>query len=198
MHVGRQWSRKDASIVALHKEVQLIPSAWLHIMIRGCAPSEKVQQPHPIIIFRGTCTKISAEERAAYYMNVDVFWQRCAWADAAFMNAWAVVMKKHPAFFNTKPKLLFLDSLTAHKDEAFLKTLKDQMGVHFLPRGITDMLQAMDTGVGQTFEVVHCTKVRCMVAGTCQFSCSCGRQGQGNRQEGVDYAVCWRVVGHAL
>ena len=115
---------------------------------------QEVRKPQPVIIFIGTSTKISAGERATYHNNVHVVWQRCAWADAPFMNAWAVMLKKDPVFFNRKPKL-FLHSLTAHKDDAFLKSLKDrhQTDVHFLPRGMKDVLQAVDTGVGRTWKL---------------------------------------------
>ena len=114
-----------------------------------------MQQPHRVIIFRGTGTKISAREREAYHKKVRVFWQRCARADAAFMNAWAVMLKTDTAFFNRQAKPLFLDSLIAHKDEAVVKTLKDrhQTDVHFLPRGMTNMLQAVDAGVGRTLKL---------------------------------------------
>ena len=126
----------------------------LHIMIRGCAPGEKVREPHPVIILKGIGTKISARERAAYHKKVHVLWQRCAWADGAFMNAWVVMLKDDPTFFNRKPKRLFLDSF-AHKDEAFLKTLNDhyQTDVHFLPLGMTNLLQAVDAGVGRTLKL---------------------------------------------
>ena len=118
----------------------------MYIMLPGCTPGDNVPEPHSDIIFRGPGRNILASERAAYNKTCHLFCQLCAWADATFMNAWAVILQVAPALCNDKSRLLFLDSQTPHKDEDYLKALRErnQADVHFLPRRITNMLQPLD------------------------------------------------------
>ena len=87
------------------------------------------------MIFRRAATRGPAAERAAYNEGCHVFWQWCAWADAAYVNPSAVKFTEDTAFCNHKPNVMQLDSPTAQKDDRFLKFPKEhyQTDVQFLP-----------------------------------------------------------------
>ena len=40
-------------------------------------------------IFRGTCKRISDDEKPSYHKSVDVYWQTNAWADTNVCGDWA-------------------------------------------------------------------------------------------------------------
>ena len=52
------------------------------------------------IIFRGTGTQVSTDEKNAYYKDVDVYWQANAWADVNFSINWVTRTLK-PVVMNT-------------------------------------------------------------------------------------------------
>ena len=100
------------------------------------------------IIFRGQ-GHISPDERAAYRMGVDVYFQKCAWVDRKVAQEWtdktfAPVVKDFDDY------VLFCDNLNAQTCDAFREKISSLGGVvKYGPAGKTDSWQPVDSGFGR-------------------------------------------------
>ena len=110
------------------------------------------QQPRIAIIFRGKGKRLSAVEKASWDKDVDVYFQRNAWADTDFCLQWS---KKTlvPAVKDTGRFLIFLDNLEAHLKESFRNSIQDLGGIPwFGVPGATDIWQPVDGGYAATLK----------------------------------------------
>eukprot|EP00903_Cladosiphon_okamuranus_P011389 g10732.t1 len=112
------------------------------------------------LIFRGTGKRISRVEKAAYHKNVDVFFQKNAWADQEFCMEWAKKSYR-PSLMRGRSQvprertLLLTDNLHAQRTPPF----KDYLSKHcntlawYFPANTTDELQPVDAGAGRMLKV---------------------------------------------
>ena len=120
---------------------------------------ELMRQPPPCIIFRGTGSRISQEEKDAYPEGLVVLWQKKAWVDRPLALLWAEKVMK--PFMDAERAagvadassryLLFQDNLDAQKQQAYLDYLRDECQLEscFVPPNKTDQVQPVDRGFGQ-------------------------------------------------
>ena len=121
-------------------------------------PGERLYRP--AVIFRGTGTRVSAVEKAAWHTGVDVYWQGCAWADSGFCNFWAgnIFRKAVCGGSTVAPKeqsVLFADNLYGQTTDEFKRVLKEECNtlLWLLPPKCTDEAQPVDSGYGKLFKV---------------------------------------------
>ena len=96
------------------------------------------------IIFRGTGKRVTEEERAAYHKSVDIYWQKCAWADTQASVDW-VRNTLASAVENLPEFVLFCDNLSAQTFDQFLSGIKALNGiVWFGVQDATDIWQPVD------------------------------------------------------
>ena len=111
-------------------------------------------QPRIAIIFRGLGLRISAVEKAAWDPDVDVYFQKNAWADTTFSIEWAERTLK-PFVSDLDNFILFLDNLTAHVQDRFRETVEELNGLGWfgIP-GATDIWQPVDGGYASTLKAL--------------------------------------------
>ena len=104
---------------------------------------------HIAVIFRGTGSKISADEKAAYHQDVDVYWQTNAWADTEFCINWVKGTLK-PATSHLNEFVLFCDNLHGQLSDLFKSEVSKLGGIvwYGVPNA-TDIWQPVDSGFGQ-------------------------------------------------
>ena len=108
------------------------------------------EQPKLAIIFRGKGQRLSAVEKASWDKDVDVYFQKNAWADTEFCLDWS--KKTFKAIVkNTGNFILLLDNLEAHVQESFRNSIKDLGGIaRFGVPNATDIWQPVDGGYAAT------------------------------------------------
>lgn len=101
------------------------------------------------IIFRGSGKRIADEEKQLYHKDVDVYWQKNAWADLDFSLEWIKRTLK-PAVENCGLEfLLICDNLGCQVKEEFQQEIRKLNGiVHYGVSGATDIWQPVDAGAG--------------------------------------------------
>jgi hypothetical protein len=103
------------------------------------------------IIFRGTGTRIKADEKAAYHPSIDVYWQKNAWADRAVSVEW--VQRTLAAAVGEEEFVLFCDNLLAQTSDEFLSAVRGINGiVWFRLKDATGMWQPVDSGMGALYK----------------------------------------------
>ena len=109
------------------------------------------QQPKIAIIFRGQGKRLSAVEKESWHPDVDVYFQKNAWADTEFCVNWVKGTLK-PSVEGRF--VLFLDNLEGQIAEEFKKSVADIGGVcwYGLP-GATDIWQPVDAGYAELLKV---------------------------------------------
>ena len=151
------WADKGSKCVRISQ-----PSGGLEkrqCTLRLCfGPGEKLYRP--AVIFRGTGTRVSAVEKAAWHIGVDVYWQGCAWADSGFCNSWAgnTFRKAVCGGSTAAPKeqsVLFADNLYGQTTDEFKRVLKEECNtlLWLLSPKCTDEVQPVDAGSGKLFKV---------------------------------------------
>jgi len=106
----------------------------------------------PAIIFRGQGLRISALEREQWSKDIDVYWQKNAWATEEIMIKW--VKRTWSASLGDKDErrraLLLCDNLHAQTTPAFRKACDEEGAtVWYYPPNCTDLLQVIDAGHGR-------------------------------------------------
>ena len=106
------------------------------------------------IIFRGQGLRVSDDERAYYESlpNVNVRWQKKAWADEGYMVDYLVAFRE--ATLDRGEVLLGMDRHGSQKTPA-IRTFYDLTGIvpAFTPANCTDCTSPVDKHVGQTLKV---------------------------------------------
>ena len=112
------------------------------------------------MIFRGTGKRINAVEKAAWYPDVDVYWQGCAWADSAFCNSWAANTCRKGVCGSSiespeEQSILFADNLYGQTTDEFKHVLKKECNalLWLLSPKCTNEVQPVDAGHGMLFKV---------------------------------------------
>ncbi len=123
-------------------------------------------QPRPALIFRGTGTRLKEEERLAYHKDVDVYWQRNAWADTATSTMWAentlatfiAAAKQEEAEMGQEWRdddtfVLLCDNLNSQLTTSFKTAVKKADTFVFnLAPNCTDLIQPVDAGYGRAIK----------------------------------------------
>ena len=113
------------------------------------------EQPRIAIIFRGQGLRISAVEKKTWDPDVDVYFQKNAWADTVFYLEWAE--RTFEPFVNkgTGKFILFLDYLSAHVDSDFRDAVKALPGLAWFGEpGATDIWKPVDGGYASTLKAL--------------------------------------------
>ena len=106
------------------------------------------------IIFRGK-GKISEDERLAYHKGVDVYFQKCAWADKEVSVDWAEKTFGPIAKDLNDEFIIFCDNLDGQTCDGFREKIKQLNGiVRYGPVGKTDTWQPVDSGFGHLLKVL--------------------------------------------
>ena len=119
------------------------------------------EQPRLSVIFRGTGSRISPEERAAWHPDVWVRFQKKAWADEAVCEDYALVEMAEitaAARLAGRESVAIFDNLHGQTTETHLRNLaRNRCKRHLLPSNTTDELQLVDAGVGHALktEMAH-------------------------------------------
>ena len=112
------------------------------------------EQPRLAIIFRGKGKRISKEEKAAWDEDVDVYFQKKAWADSKFCTDWAR-RTLAPVVNQEDHFVLFADNLTGQRTDEFKETISDMNGLNWYgPKNATDIWQPVDGGYARTLKVL--------------------------------------------
>ena len=110
-------------------------------------------QPRLAVIFRGQGKRISQVERNAWHKDVDVYFQKCAWADTEFCVDWA----KHtlaPAI-DVERFALFQDNLEGQIANLYKETIADLFGVNWYGlKNATDYWQPVDAGYAMLLKIL--------------------------------------------
>ena len=161
--------KRQATLQLCHRPVQLssnllrLPGetdGQLARRVRSIGPRypDRAVQPRLGIIFRGLGMRISKTERAAYDQRVDVYFQKCAWADRLFNKAWAAkTWKRHVDEHHTtadgdiEETLHLFDRLEGQITDEFQAYMRDETASHpfYYPGGETDNLAPPDAGYGK-------------------------------------------------
>ena len=113
--------------------------------VQVCTRAEGIQ-PRIVIIFRGGGKIVREDEKFAWHPDVDVYWQKNAWADTEFSIKWAQeTLAKSVA--NLERFVLFLDNLTAQETDAFKKEVSDL-------KNATDLWQVVDAILAHMLKVL--------------------------------------------
>ena len=125
-------------------------NVWVSQPAPGCFRSES-KQPRISVIFRGLGKRISAVEKASWHPDVNVYFQKNAWADTEFCVKWAKGTLKP---FVEGRFVLFLDNLEGQIAEEFKTEVANADGVcwYGLP-GATDIWQPVDAGYAELLKV---------------------------------------------
>ena len=109
------------------------------------------KQPRISVIFRGLGKRISAVEKASWHPDVDVYFQKNAWADTEFCVKWTKGTLKP---FVEGRFVLFLDNLEGQIVEEFKTEVANADSVcwYGLP-GATDIWQPVDAGYAELLKV---------------------------------------------
>lgn len=109
----------------------------------------------PGIIFRGAGKRIKAVEKAAWHPGVEVFFQNCAWADAAFCLSWINHFRRALQGIGRpeEQSILFADNLHAQTTPEFKTKLMRDCNM-MLPLGHTDEVQPVDAGYARRIKVL--------------------------------------------
>uniref|UniRef100_UPI003981249E hypothetical protein n=1 Tax=Salmonella sp. s31506 TaxID=3159638 RepID=UPI003981249E len=93
---------------------------------------------------------ISAAEIKTYSPGVNVFWQKCAWADRVVCQDWAKYYVKETKKYLASPEhLLILDSVDGQTTPEFKEYLhNNRVFVSYGPANNTDRWQPVDAGLG--------------------------------------------------
>ena len=119
------------------------------------------EQPRLSVIFRGTGSRISPEERAAWHPDVWVRFQKKAWADEAVCEDYALVEMAEitaAARLAGRESVAIFDNLHGQTTQMHLANLaRNRCKRHLLPSNTTDELQLVDAGVGHALktEMAH-------------------------------------------
>ena len=111
-------------------------------------------QPRIAIIFRGKGKRITKEEMQQWDTDVDVYWQKNAWADEQFCIEWAE--KTLAQSVSQEDRFVLLcDNLTSHKMDTFKNAIHELGGlVWYGEPNATDIWQPVDAGYGQQIKVM--------------------------------------------
>ena len=127
----------------------------LQLLIR--VAGKGVKQPDPTCIFRGLGKRISQLEKASWDPRVNVMFQKKAWADREFTNAWLdqVLLKEiRQVAGSGEESLVFCDNLDAQIQPEFVDRLSTVNGFRYLfPTDCTEQVQPIDGGVGYQLKV---------------------------------------------
>ena len=112
------------------------------------------EQPRIAIIFRGAGKIVRADEKLAWHRDVDVYWQKNAWADTEFSINWAQnTLAKSVA--DLERFALFLDNLTAQESDSFKKAVSDLKDVNWYGlKNANDLCQVIDAGLAQMLKIL--------------------------------------------
>ena len=118
----------------------------------GDASKPRRGQPKLGIIFRGAGLKRKAEEIAGYHPDVNVRFQKKAWADDELCEAFAY-KELHEATAEARAageqSVCFFDNLSGQTTDTHLRNCKRaRCDRHLLPTGSTGELMLIDDGVG--------------------------------------------------
>jgi hypothetical protein len=114
-------------------------------------------QPEACVIFKGMGTGITEEERQQYHKSVSVHFNKSAWVNDEFAMKWVEIFKDYPGVAQAKDKrkaiICFFDNLGAQTRGDFKRELlKHGIFAHYYPEGMTDLVQAVDGGVGSALK----------------------------------------------
>ena len=111
-------------------------------------------QPKMAIIFRGQGKRLTEVEKKLWHPDIDVYFQKNAWADTAFCAKWAQhTLKPAAADDGGRPFLLFCDNLEGQTKPAFKDEVIAQKGIPvFGVANATDIWQPVDGGYGATLK----------------------------------------------
>ena len=106
------------------------------------------------VIFRGKGKRISADEKAAYHKDVDIYWQGNAWADTDVSAEW-VRRILAPAVADLDEFVLFCDNLEGQISLQFRDAVRKLNGIVWYGLAnatdlwhATDLWQPVDVGAG--------------------------------------------------
>ena len=107
------------------------------------------KQPRIAVIFRGKGKRIRQNEKDAWHLDIDVYWQNNPWADKKFSVDW-VNGTLSDAVKVTNHFVLFVDNLTAQQTDVFKMSVAD-IGdlVWYGLANATDQWQVIDVGLAQ-------------------------------------------------
>ena len=112
------------------------------------------KQPPIAIIFRGKGKRISKEEKQQWDTDVDVYWQKNAWADQQFCVQWAEKTLAESVSQEDR-FVLVCDNLTSHKRDPFKDAIREIGGlIWYGEPNATDIWQPVDAGYGQQVKVM--------------------------------------------
>ena len=108
-------------------------------------------------MFKGMGTGITEEERRRYHKAVSVHFIKSAWVNNEFVMKWIEIFKHYPGVAQAKDKrkaiLCFFDNHGAQTRGDFKRELlKHGIFAHYYPEGMTDLVQAVDGGVGSALK----------------------------------------------
>ena len=113
-------------------------------------------QPRPAIIFRGQGF-VPKAEKAAHHPGIDVYWQKCAWADRKFCVEWALRTWKKYTQQNSRDfqRLMTVDNLDGQLQPTFRNALQDECSTlpWYGPKDRTDLWQPVDQGYAAAVKV---------------------------------------------
>ena len=109
---------------------------------------------HRRIIFPGKGNRLSGVNKASWDKDVDVYFQKKAWAGTEFCLDWS--KKTFKAIVkDTGTFILFLDNLEAHVQESFKNSIKDLGGsTWFGIPNATNIWQPVDGGYAGTLKTL--------------------------------------------
>ena len=106
------------------------------------------------VIFRGKGKRISADEKAAYHKDVDIYWQGNAWADTDVSVEW-VRRTLAPAVANLDEFVLFCDNLEGQISLQFQDAVRKLNGIVWYGlANATDLWQPVDAGAGYLIKML--------------------------------------------
>ena len=112
------------------------------------------EQPRTTIIFRGQGKRISLDEKIAWHQDVDVYWQRNAWADTK-VSLECVKGTLSKSVQGLDRFVLFLDNLKSQQSDEFNSAVATLNGVAWFGlKNATDSWQVVDAGLTQMLKVL--------------------------------------------
>ena len=112
------------------------------------------EQPRIVVIFRGQGKRISQVEKHACDKDVDVYFQKCPWADETFCIDHIEKTLK-PIVEKESRLVLFCDNLTGQSKPAFRESVsKLNGGVWYGLKNGTDLWQLVDAGYAEKLKAM--------------------------------------------
>ena len=111
------------------------------------------EQPKLAIIFRGKGKRLSAVEKLSWDKDVDVYFQKNAWAETVL--SWLVKEDLQSNSYRYWKFYLFPENLEAHVQKSFRNSIKDRGGITwFGVPNATDIWQPVDGGYAATLKTL--------------------------------------------